>query len=146
MLSGNIAASLHRRNDVKFLSLFCSVAMLFFFYVIPCESFQTTLWVEFCISEQKNTLTGTMCVVFIPPAHNSFVTRFQLPGLEFHSLLRGQRRSQHEPVCPCLPGVRRENTRNSLCVQPFPGLTCFIQGCKCTCPADLHAFLMELKA
>lgn len=65
---------------------FHSVAVPFF-NTVPCRSLQISLSVEFCILEQTNRPKGTMCVVFIPPAHRGFVTRFQLLGLELHSLL-----------------------------------------------------------
>lgn len=145
MLSSNVAASQYRRNDVKFLSLFCSVAVLFFFFnAISCKSLQTALWVEFCISELKNTLKGTMYVIFIPPAHRGFVTHFQLPGLELHSLLHSQRRSKQEPVYCCLPGVWWEGAGKS--VSAFSRTNLFRLRLQMHLSSRLACLLMELKA
>lgn len=144
MLSGNIAASWYRRNEVKFLSLCCSVAVLF--YVIPHKSLQIALWVEFCISEQENMPKGTMHVVFIPPAHRGGVTCFQLPALELHSLPHRQRRSKHEPVHCCLPkDLGGECWEVSACLAFFrTGL--FRSRLQMHLSSRLARFLVDLKA
>lgn len=132
MLSGNVTATQSwRSNGEVFKPVPFSGSA--HFCVISFKSLQTAIWVEFCISEHKNTPKGTTCVYLYPAAHRGFVTGFQLPGLELHSLLPRQRRSKREPVYGCLPGVWWESAGTSVCTYPFPGLTCFIQGCKCSC-------------